>query len=99
MMDFMLGWLIGKSVADNQTEQKIINYEPSYTLPKRKEITVYEYWPAFDNDIPSLETAYKLYEENHTCHVIQDGVCKCYFEFDGDDGYIETEPDKFFERI
>jgi len=99
MMDFILGWLIGKNVADNQKTQNAINYEPTYTPPKRKEMTVYEYWPAFDNDIPSLEIAYKLYEENNVCHVIQDGVCKCYFEFDGDDGYIKTEPDKFFEKI
>ena len=99
MIDFILGWLIGKNIADNQKTQDVINYEPAYTPPKRKEMTVYEYWPAFDNDIPSLEIAYKLYEENNVCHVIKDGVCKCYFEFDGDDGYIKTEPDKFFERI
>ena len=99
MMNFILGWLIGKNIADNQKTQDVINYEPVYTPPKRKEMTVYEYWPAFDNDIPSLEIAYKLYEENNICHVIQDGVCKCYFEFDGDDGYIKTDPEHFFDRI
>ena len=99
MKHFILGWLIGNTVADNQNKQHIINYEPTYIEPETKEKIIYEYWPAFDNDIPSLEIAYKLYEENNVCHVIKDGVCKCYFEFDGDDGYIKTEPNKFFERI
>lgn len=99
MMDFILGWLIGKNITNNHKEQKVVNHEPIYTPPKKKKMTVYEYWPAFDNDIPTLEMAYKLYEENNVCHVIKDGVCKCYFEFDGDDSYIKTEPNKFFERI
>ena len=99
MKHFILGWLIGNTVADNQKKQHTINYEPTYIEPKAKEKTIYEYWPAFDNDIPSLEIAYKLYEENNVCHVLKDGVCKCYFEFEGDEGYIKTKPKDFFERI
>jgi hypothetical protein len=100
MMDFILGWVLGKSAKEhNKAEQYIRNYEPSYTIPEKKEMTVYEYWPAFDNDIPTLELAYKLYEENHTCHILKDGVSKCYFEFEGDDGYVKTDPEHFFERI
>lgn len=99
MMEFMIGWLIGKNLKNKNQEQKIQNYEPTESLHKKEEITVYEYWPAFDNDIPSLEIAYKLYDENRVCHVLKDGVCKCYFEFEADEGYIQNKPQDFFERI
>lgn len=100
MHNFIIGWILGKRIAKQYNDKPQVNTEELfYTPSKRKEMTVYEYWPAFDNDVPSLETAYKLYNEDHICHVIKDDICKCYFEFDGDDGYIKTEPDKFFERI
>ena len=100
MKDFIIGWILGRRIAEQHNDKPQVNIEEFfYTPPKRKEMTVYEYWPAFDNDVPSLEIAYKLYNEDRVCHVIKDGVCKCYFEFDGDDGYIEIEPNKFFDRI
>ena len=92
-------WLIGKVIADNQKIYNINNYEPTIIEPRKKDITIYEYWPAFDNDIPTLAMAEQFYEENRICHVIQDGICKCFFEFDGDEGYLKTEPKKFFDRI
>jgi hypothetical protein len=98
MIDFILGWVLGRNITNDTVEEPIERFE-TYTPKRRREITVYEYWPAFDNDIPSLETAYKLYEENHTCHVIQGGTCKCFYEFDGDDGYVENDPEHFFENI
>jgi hypothetical protein len=100
MMDFLFGWLVGKNIAEHKDTQPEINIEDYvYTPKRRKDMTVYEYWPAFDNDIPTLELAYKLYEENHTCHILKNGVSKCYYEFDGDDGFVETDPEHFFERI
>ena len=92
-------WLIGKIVADNQVSQKIENYEPIDTIHKKEEITLYEYWPAFDNDVPTLEMAEQFYEDNRICHVVQDGICKCFFEFEGDPQYLKNEPKKFFDRI
>ena len=41
----------------------------------------------------------KLRDENRVCHVLKDGVCKCYFEFEADEGYIKNKPQDFFERI
>lgn len=100
MMNFILGWLLGKNIIENDNQrQHMNNYEPTITLPEKKDIIIYEYWPAFDNDVPSLEIAYKLYEENQVCHVIKDGVCKCYFEFTGDENYLKKEPRKFYDRI
>ena len=99
MIEFIIGWIIGKNIENTNQEQKIQNYEPIKPYPKKEEKIIYEYWPAFDNDIPSLEIAYKLYEENNVCHVIQDGICKCYFEFEGDEDYIKTKPNVFFKKI
>ena len=99
MMEFMFGWLIGKNLDNKNQEQKIQNYEPTKLSHKKEEITMYEYWPAFDNDIPSLELAYQLYEENNVCHILKNGTCKCYLEFMGGDDYITTKQENFFERI
>lgn len=103
MKDFIIGWILGNHLSK-------INESHSYTedittsdniieSKKEKDITVYEYWPEFDNDIPVLDMAYKLYEENKVCHIVKDGKCKCYFEFDGDTGYIKKDPKKYFEII
>ena len=86
--------LLSKNLSTQENEKPV---ETHTTKPK--EILVYEYWPAFDNDVPSLELAYKLYEENRVCHILKDGVCKCYFEFDGDEKDIKSDPKKFFDRI
>ena len=99
MMEFIFGWLIGKNIESKEREERIQNYEPIKPIQKKDEITVYEYWSAFDNDIPSLEIAYKLYEENRVCHVLKDGICKCYFEFEADEDYIKNKPKDFFDRI
>ena len=100
MKRILFHWMISKNIVDNIEQQKRINnYEPISPEPEKKIHTIYEYWPAFDNDIPTLDIAYKLYEENQVCHIFKNGKCKCYFEFNGDDGYIKSQPNNFFERI
>lgn len=104
MKDFIIGWILGNHIS------KLNESHPSTTdtsvledniieTKKEKDIIVYEYWPEFDNDIPVLDMAYKLYEENKVCHIIKNGTCKCYFEFDGDTGYLKKDPKKYFEII
>lgn len=61
--------------------------EPNYTVRKReveelpKPIPTYEYWPQFDDDEPTLEMAYKFYEENSVCHLCQNQKVRCYLEY------------------
>lgn len=96
----LFNWFVSKTIVDNIEQQnKIKNYEPIDRQPKKQDIIIYEYWPAFDNDIPSLELAYQLYEENNVCHILKNGTCKCYLEFMGRDDYITTKQKNFFERI
>lgn len=100
MKRMLFNWMISKQIVDNiEQQKKIDNYEPITPTPIKENKTIYEYWPAFDNDIPTLGIAYALYEENNVCHVVKDGVCKCYFEFEGSNDYIKTKPNNFFSRI
>jgi hypothetical protein len=54
-----------------------------------KGIIRYNYLPEFDNAPCKLEDAFELYEYHGLCHIFQDGVLKCYQEFD------ELEPDEY----
>ena len=101
MMDFILGWVLGKRILEQNNNNNSPEEKLNVPMPKqeRKPMLIYEYWPAFDNEIPTLDEAYKLYEDNHVCHLNKGGICKCYFEFDGDDSYIKTDPRHFFENI
>jgi hypothetical protein len=99
MKRLLFSWIVSKDIIENIAEQhRINNYEP-IEEPEVKEEIIYEYWSAFDNDIPTLEIAYNLYEENRVCHILKDGICKCYFEFNGDEGYIKNDPKKFSKII
>ena len=72
MLEKLFGWMVPEEI-------------PHTVKPKVKEEKVakisYEYWPQFDNDEPTLEMAYKFYEENSICHIAKDGKTKCYFEY------------------
>ena len=100
----MLEILLALFVIDKLTtssDTKPTKYKSTPT-PKKKEGIVYEYWPAFDHDEPTIGLAYKLYEENQVCHVPvpQDKVCKCYLEFEADvEEYLKKDPNTYFDKI
>ena len=54
-----------------------------------KGIIRYNYLEEFDNWSCTLEQAYTFYEDNGLVHLHQDGIIKCYQEFD------ELEPDEY----
>lgn len=67
---------------------------------KIEKVTKYLYYPEFDNDIPTLYAAYKLYDDCNICHIHKDGGIKCYQEINN---VIKTETDfgkyKYLDNI
>lgn len=61
----------------------------SKRLHNPKGIIRYNHLQEFDNYPCTLEQAYELYEYNGLCHLLKDGIVKCYQEFD------ELEPDEY----
>lgn len=99
MKRVILGWMIGNAVANSQSANQY-NDTPYYTEPIQKDDIVYEYWPHFDNDEPTIGLAYQLYEENQVCHLAKNGGCTCYLEFEGDvKRYMRKNPEIYFDKI
>lgn len=72
MLEKLFGWMVPSTPVEYKPKPK----------PKEEELMVsYEYWPQFDNDEPTLEMAFKYYEENTICHIAKGGKTKCYFEY------------------
>lgn len=74
MMDFIMGWLMGRNIP--KEEQEVIQPQKALTY------LAYEYWPEFDNEPVSFGDCYDLYEAYNVCHIKSGNEIKTYFETD-----------------
>lgn len=81
MLRGILAWLLADRM---EREREVLEWveddeEEEEVKPVRQ--VSYDYWPQFDDDEPTLEMAYKFYEENSVCHLCQNQRVRCYIEY------------------
>ena len=97
MINFLIGLFMGTKYNNQNLHYQYPVHKTNKPIQKQT-ITFYEYWKEFDNEEPTLEQAYKFYEDNSICHIAKDGMVKCYIEFTetSNDGII---PKNYLKNI
>ena len=79
MLRGILTWLLTDRMEREREVLEWVEDEEEEVKPVRQ--VSYDYWPQFDDDEPTLEMAYKFYEENSVCHLCQNQRVRCYIEY------------------
>lgn len=84
MMDFIMGWLLGRNInkdiapiEDNITDSLPIEIEPQKEIPK---VIKYVHIPEITDIDATLEECYNDYEKSNLVTIYTEGHIECYLE-------------------
>ena len=80
MLRGILAWLLADRMEREREVLEWVEDEEEEEVKPVRQVS-YDYWPQFDDDEPTLEMAYKFYEENSVCHLCQNQRVRCYIEY------------------
>lgn len=80
MLRGILAWLLADRIEREREALEWVEEDDEEEVQPVRRVS-YDYWPQFDDDEPTLEMAYKFYEENSVCHLCQNQRVRCYIEY------------------